>query len=191
MRFAFQIQSNSRMQIIICSLYRSRVLHENTKYIRFVRAVLHNRITHPQPYPLLCAVGAWWRPGHTNLWGETFEIRLWTENQDYLLSRSLTVCTPGGLLGQIWLVVWTREKKNQGKQTIECICHPDVFVTWQTFRLSLPSVVIDPILFECWASVYGAGPTFKQHRLNVSCLLGQCYGIGHDSKSIFIAVIVN
>ena len=111
MRFAFQIQSNSRMQIIVCSLYRSRVMHENTKYIRFVRAVLHNRITHPQPCPLLCAVGAWWRPGHTNLWGETFEIRLWTENQDYLLSRSLTVCTPGGLLGEIWLVVWTREKK--------------------------------------------------------------------------------
>ena len=28
------------------------------------------------------------------------------------------------------------------------------------------------MLFQCWASVEDGGPTLKQHRVNVSCLLG-------------------
>ena len=31
---------------------------------------------------------------------------------------------------------------------------------------------IHPMLFKCWATVFDAGPTLKQHRLNASCLLG-------------------
>ena len=38
---------------------------------------------------------------------------------------------------------------------------------------------IEPMLFECWATVYDAGLTLKQHWFNASCLLGsrlQAYG---------------
>ena len=31
---------------------------------------------------------------------------------------------------------------------------------------------IQPKLFQCWASVEDAGPTLKQHMVNVPCLLG-------------------
>ena len=31
---------------------------------------------------------------------------------------------------------------------------------------------IGPILFRCWPAVYDVGPTSKQHRVNISCLLG-------------------
>ena len=31
---------------------------------------------------------------------------------------------------------------------------------------------VDPMLFECWPAVSDVGSTFKQHWVNVSCLLG-------------------
>ena len=31
---------------------------------------------------------------------------------------------------------------------------------------------IHPMLFHCWATGEDGGPTLKQHRVNVSCLLG-------------------
>ena len=31
---------------------------------------------------------------------------------------------------------------------------------------------IDPMLDQCWSTVYDAGPTLIQHRVDVSCLLG-------------------
>ena len=44
----------------------------------------------------------------------------------------------------------------------------------------------DPMLFQCWPTAYGAGPTLKQHWFKSSCLLGtyllivcRCY-IGLD-----------
>ena len=35
-----------------------------------------------------------------------------------------------------------------------------------------PTRDIDPVLLQCWASVCDAGPTFQQHRVNISRLLG-------------------
>ena len=32
---------------------------------------------------------------------------------------------------------------------------------------------VDPMLFECWASLADGGPTLKQHKVNVSCLMGK------------------
>ena len=32
---------------------------------------------------------------------------------------------------------------------------------------------VDPMLAYCWQSVYDAGPTLRQHWINVPCLLGQ------------------
>ena len=29
-----------------------------------------------------------------------------------------------------------------------------------------------PMLFQCWANVFNAGPTLKQHWVDTSCLLG-------------------
>ena len=31
---------------------------------------------------------------------------------------------------------------------------------------------LKPMVFECWSTVYDAGPTFKQHCFSASCLLG-------------------
>ena len=31
---------------------------------------------------------------------------------------------------------------------------------------------VDPMLVECWAIVYDAGPTFNQHWISMSCLVG-------------------
>ena len=31
---------------------------------------------------------------------------------------------------------------------------------------------IEPLLVQCWSTVYDAGPTLNQQWLNVSCLLG-------------------
>ena len=34
---------------------------------------------------------------------------------------------------------------------------------------------IDPMLGECWSAVSDVGPTFTQHWVNVSCLLGGAF----------------
>ena len=34
---------------------------------------------------------------------------------------------------------------------------------------------VDPMLFQCWASVEDDGPTLKQHWVKVPCLLGMHY----------------
>ena len=36
---------------------------------------------------------------------------------------------------------------------------------------------IHPMLFQCWPTVFDAGPTLKQHWVNASCLLGIYYFI--------------
>ena len=33
---------------------------------------------------------------------------------------------------------------------------------------------IQPILLQCWANVFDAGPTLKQYWLNAPCMLGWC-----------------
>ena len=37
---------------------------------------------------------------------------------------------------------------------------------------------IEPLLFQCWSTVYDAGPTLNQQWLNASCLLGVDSGGG-------------
>ena len=32
---------------------------------------------------------------------------------------------------------------------------------------------IYPMLFQCWPTVFDAGPALKQHRVNAPCLLGR------------------
>ena len=46
------------------------------------------------------------------------------------------------------------------------------------------------MLFECWASVEDGGPTFKQHWVNASCLLGSDLGIRRDLLSPIKAVLL-
>ena len=41
---------------------------------------------------------------------------------------------------------------------------------------------VDPMLIQCWSSVYDAGPPLNQHRVNVSCLLG--YGQHTNGVSV-------
>ena len=36
---------------------------------------------------------------------------------------------------------------------------------------------VHPVLFQCWAIVFGAGPTLKQHWADVTYLLGIVYGL--------------
>ena len=55
-------------------------------------------------------------------------------------------------------------------------------IAWLFDRISVVSSVpctlsqqtrdFDPMLFQCWPTVYDAGPTLNKHWANVSCLLG-------------------
>ena len=53
-----------------------------------------------------------------------------------------------------------------------------------TKRLSQQTRDVQPMLFECWANVVDGGPTFKQHWLNVSCLLRYNY-------TVYTAIIIS
>ena len=43
---------------------------------------------------------------------------------------------------------------------------------------------VHPMLFQCWLTVFDAGPTLKQHRVNASCLLGIIKAKSCDLASI-------
>ena len=53
-----------------------------------------------------------------------------------------------------------------------------------TRRPSQQTRDVQPMLFECWANVVDGGPTFKQHWLNVSCLLRYNY-------TVYTAIIIS
>ena len=50
--------------------------------------------------------------------------------------------------------------------------YPPLLSAYNKLTLTQQARDIDPVLFQCWASVADAGPTLKQHWVNVSCLLG-------------------
>ena len=49
--------------------------------------------------------------------------------------------------------------------------HIDPAVAQQVVSVSQQTRGIQPMLIQCWSSVFDAGPTLKQHWLNASCLL--------------------
>ena len=47
-------------------------------------------------------------------------------------------------------------------------------ITLCYFALTHQTRDIEPLLVQCWPTVYDVGPTLKQQWLGVSCLLGNC-----------------
>ena len=45
----------------------------------------------------------------------------------------------------------------------------------KSHSLTHPSNMFDPMVAKCWTSVADDGPTFSQHRVNVSCLVCKYY----------------
>ena len=71
------------------------------------------------------------------------------------------VCDAEPTSNQHWLDVW----RWQGRSSTHKIKVYAAVYTQQTRG-------IHPMLFQCWANVFDAGPTLKQHWVNASCLLG-------------------
>ena len=42
------------------------------------------------------------------------------------------------------------------------------------------------MLFQCWATVYDAGPASTEYRLNASCLLGWYFSTDMSDNKIFL-----
>ena len=80
---------------------------------------------------------------------------------------------------------WTPEKRTSS------ICYYVQFKVKKPWRFIILSAFeffpfmdrIEPLLFQCWSTVYDAGPTLNQQWLNVSCLL-VCFhqGVFHQER---------
>ena len=58
--------------------------------------------------------------------------------------------------------MWRRTSQI-GKQRVPYTAHPRQMV----------DVICPPMLFQCWPTANGAGPTLKQHWVESWCLLGE------------------
>ena len=56
-------------------------------------------------------------------------------------------------------------------QYYQCVYCDSAFVCYVAF-VDYPATRIHPVLFQCWASVEGGGPTLKQHWVNALSFLG-------------------
>ena len=59
-------------------------------------------------------------------------------------------------------------------QLIQCYCSAATDeIPGCSEQLTQKTRDVDPVLVQCRASVYDAGPTLNQHRVNASCVLGR------------------
>ena len=57
------------------------------------------------------------------------------------------------------------------------------------YSLRIPSIAdVETMLFQYWSTVYDAGPTLKQHKVTISCLLGVTDSNKHNVIVIKISV---
>ena len=101
-----------------------------------------------------------------------WQSNIYFKNSNFIKDRwNLSVCIKMACLKWAWTstcFIGLRFKKlihpmsNHSKTLVKFISHGALRITQQTRH-------IKPMLFYCWPTVFDAGPTSKQHWINVSC----------------------